>query len=37
MNYKSTTKAFLAALALSWSTFAMTADALTARKHRPRR
>ena len=27
MNYKSTTKAFLAALALSWSTFAMTADA----------
>lgn len=27
MNYKSTTKAFLAALALSWSSFAMTADA----------
>lgn len=27
MNYKSTTKAFLAALALSWSSFATTADA----------
>lgn len=27
MNYKSTTKAFLAAMALSWSSFAMTADA----------
>lgn len=27
MNYKSTTKAFLAAMALSWSAFAMTADA----------
>lgn len=27
MNYKSTTKAFFAAMALSWSAFAMTADA----------
>ena len=27
MNYKSTTKALFAAVALAWSTFAMTADA----------